>query len=100
VINFDFPHGSEDYVHRIGRTGRVGCYGKAISFVTSSEKAGIRKIEQLIRQSIPILSLPTLPPERAKQPHAEQPQFRRGRQSFARRQQRVPRGHRQNNHYR
>jgi len=100
VINFDFPHGSEDYVHRIGRTGRVGCYGKAISFVTSSEKAGIRKIEQLIRQSIPILSLPTLPPERAKQPHAEQPQFRRGRQFFARRQQRVPRGHRQNNHYR
>jgi len=54
VINFDFPHCSEDYVHRIGRTGRVGCYGKAISFVTSSEKAGIRKIEQLIRQSIPI----------------------------------------------
>ena len=100
VINFDFPHCSEDYVHRIGRTGRVGCYGKAISFVTSSEKAGIRKIEQLIRQSIPILSLPTLPPERAKQPHREQPQFRRGRQPFPRRQQRTSRGHRQNNHYR
>jgi len=100
VINFDFPNGSEDYVHRIGRTGRVGCYGKAISFVTSSEKAGIRKIEQLIRQSIPILSLPTLPPKRAKQPYAEQPQFRRGRQPFARRQQRTSRGHRQNNRYR
>lgn len=100
VINFDFPNGSEDYVHRIGRTGRVGCYGKAISFVTSSEKAGIRKIEQLIRQSIPILSLPTLPPERAKQPHAEQSQFRRGRQPFARRQKRASQRYRQNNRYR
>lgn len=66
VINFDLPSNSEDYVHRIGRTGRAGCYGRAISFVAPSEKAGIRKIEKLIQQSLPILSLPTLPPEREK----------------------------------
>ncbi|MFC1700846.1 DEAD/DEAH box helicase [Patescibacteria group bacterium] len=66
VINFDFPSSSEDYVHRIGRTGRVNCYGKAISFVTSSERSDIKKIERLIRKSLPILSLPILPPERKK----------------------------------
>ncbi|MCP6720253.1 MAG: DEAD/DEAH box helicase [Patescibacteria group bacterium] len=66
VINFDLPDNSEDYVHRIGRTGRAGCYGKAISFVTSSQKADVKKIERLIRKSLPILSLPMLPPERKK----------------------------------
>lgn len=64
VINFDLPDNSEDYVHRIGRTGRAGRYGKAISFVTPSEKADVKKIERLIRKSLPILSLPELPPER------------------------------------
>ncbi len=34
VINFDFPKGVEDYVHRIGRTGRAGAYGVAISYLT------------------------------------------------------------------
>ncbi|MBL7053367.1 MAG: DEAD/DEAH box helicase [Candidatus Portnoybacteria bacterium] len=80
VINFDFPNNSEDYVHRIGRTGRVGRYGKAISFVTSSNKADIRKIELLIRKSLPVLSLPVLPPERKKAPNQEQPQARRNYQ--------------------
>jgi len=98
VVNFDFPNSSEDYVHRIGRTGRVGCYGKAISFVTSSEKADIRKIEHLIRKSLPILSLPALPPERKKVYHAEeQLQVQRGRRYPARRNQRPFRGRRDNN---
>jgi len=66
VINFDLPDNSEDYVHRIGRTGRAGDSGKAISFVTPSEKADIRNIERLIRKSLPVLSLPALPPERSK----------------------------------
>ncbi|OGH58853.1 MAG: hypothetical protein A2725_03835 [Candidatus Magasanikbacteria bacterium RIFCSPHIGHO2_01_FULL_33_34] len=66
VINFDLPDNSEDYVHRIGRTGRAGRYGKAISFVTPSEQADIKKIERLIRKSLPILSLPVLPPERER----------------------------------
>ncbi len=66
VINFDLPDSSEDYVHRIGRTGRVGRYGKAISFAAPTQKADVRKIERLIRKSLPILSLPTLPPAREK----------------------------------
>jgi len=72
VINFDLPDNSEDYVHRIGRTGRAGRSGKAISFVTPSEKADIRKIERLIRKSLPILSLPELPQERKKTENEKQ----------------------------
>jgi len=79
VINFDLPDNSEDYVHRIGRTGRAGRSGKAISFVTPPEKADIRKIERLIRKSLPVLGLPQLPPERPKAPREERDQRSRGR---------------------
>ena len=100
VINFDFPNNSEDYVHRIGRTGRVGRYGKAISFVTSSNKADIRKIELLIRKSLPILSLPVLPPERKRSPHEKQSQDQRGRQYPIKRHQRSFQRRRGDNHHR
>ena len=84
VINFDLPDNSEDYVHRIGRTGRAGRYGKAISFVTPAQKANVRRIEQLIRMSLPVLSLPVLPQERKKAPSdgkyrsSNQRQYRQG----------------------
>ena len=81
VINFDLPDNSEDYVHRIGRTGRAGLSGKAISFVTPPQKADIRKIERLIRQSLPILSLPALPPERERAP-IETPHYSQNRNKF------------------
>ena len=81
VINFDLPDCSEDYVHRIGRTGRAGLSGKAISFITSSQKADVKKIERLIRQSLPILSLPLLPPERKRPPQVEN-FSNQGRKSF------------------
>ncbi len=63
VINFDLPDNSEDYVHRIGRTGRAGMSGKAVSFVTHQERSQIRQIERLIKKSLPIIGLPTLPPK-------------------------------------
>jgi len=58
VINYDMPAKAEDYVHRIGRTGRAGMAGHAISFVTPEERNDIRKIERLIRKNIPISSTP------------------------------------------
>lgn len=80
VINFDLPDNAEDYVHRIGRTGRAGRSGKAISFVTPSEKADVRKIERLIRKSLPVLALPDFPPQREKLLRENGAQFRhRGR---------------------
>lgn len=55
VINFDIPNEPETYVHRIGRTGRTGRDGRAISFSDFEEKAYIRDIEKLIKQSIPVV---------------------------------------------
>lgn len=58
VINFDVPILYEDYVHRIGRTGRAFQEGKAITFVTKAEEYHIAKIEKLIREKIPEKQLP------------------------------------------
>ena len=58
VINFDVPLVYEDYVHRIGRTGRAHHSGIAITFANELEMYHICKIEQLIRQDIPISPLP------------------------------------------
>jgi len=54
VINFDLPIEPEAYVHRIGRTGRAGAEGIALSFCTPDERRELRAIEQLIGQKIPI----------------------------------------------
>jgi ATP-dependent RNA helicase RhlE len=58
VINFDVPIIIEDYVHRIGRTGRANNLGDAITFCNEAEKYYINKIEKLIRQQIPVLNIP------------------------------------------
>ncbi len=68
VINFDVPTSSEDYVHRIGRTGRAGAKGLAFTFMTQKEQKGIKAIEKLIGKTIEVknmqfsgVSLPPLP---------------------------------------
>jgi ATP-dependent RNA helicase RhlE len=53
VINFDLPDIAEDYVHRIGRTGRAGATGEAISLVSADEFKQLRDIEKLIKREIP-----------------------------------------------
>lgn len=58
VINFDVPIIIEDYVHRIGRTGRAYKSGEAITFCAESEEFYIKKIEKLMRQAIPVADLP------------------------------------------
>ena len=57
VVNFDLPHVSEDYVHRIGRTGRAGATGKAISLVCIDEVHDLFSIERLIKQVLPRMEL-------------------------------------------
>ena len=54
VINYDLPEQAEDYVHRIGRTGRAGQPGLAISFATPDQRQKVRNIERLIRKPIAI----------------------------------------------
>ncbi|BFM06906.1 DEAD/DEAH box helicase [Halioxenophilus aromaticivorans] len=58
VINFDLPNVSEDYVHRIGRTGRAGATGVAISLVAPEETKLLRDIERLIKRKIERLNTP------------------------------------------
>ncbi len=55
VINYDIPNIPETYVHRIGRTGRAGASGKAISFCDKEEQAYIRDIQKLIGLQIPVV---------------------------------------------
>lgn len=62
VVNFDLPDNVEDYVHRIGRTGRAGKKGRAISFVTPDQKRAIYSIEKLIRKTITVSKAPVLQP--------------------------------------
>lgn len=61
VINFDLPENSEDYVHRIGRTGRASQSGKAISFACPEQSRDVQAIERLINIRLPVLPLPNLP---------------------------------------
>lgn len=58
VINFEVPIVIEDYVHRIGRTGRAMKSGEAITFCNPAEEYYIQKIEKLIRQQIPVRDIP------------------------------------------
>ena len=55
VINFELPNVAETYVHRIGRTGRAGLSGVALSFCDAEERAYLRDINKLIAQSIPVI---------------------------------------------
>ena len=54
VINFELPNISEDYVHRIGRTGRAGASGEALSLVSADETSFLRDIEKLIEMKLPV----------------------------------------------
>lgn len=60
VVNFDIPHDSESYVHRIGRTGRAGRSGEALLFVTPRERRLLRSIERATRQPLKEINLPTV----------------------------------------
>ena len=65
VVNFDLPNVSEDYVHRIGRTGRAGAAGHAYSLVCAEEAEYLQGIERLIRRSLPREQVPGFEPTEA-----------------------------------
>ncbi|HEX7971790.1 MAG TPA: helicase-related protein, partial [Thiobacillus sp.] len=68
VVNYDLPHNAEDYVHRIGRTGRAGALGEAISLVSEAETRYLRDIEKLIGSSIEAVIVPGFEPGAADVP--------------------------------
>jgi ATP-dependent RNA helicase RhlE len=63
VINFDIPNVCEDYVHRIGRTGRAGASGEALSFVSLDEEGWMMAIERFIGQQLPVQTLAEFMPD-------------------------------------
>ena len=76
VINFDLPDEAESYVHRIGRTGRNGASGIAVTMVDPSENAKLRAVEKIIRLKLPVAAdhLGQPDPQRpANEPRAAQP---------------------------
>jgi ATP-dependent RNA helicase RhlE len=67
VVNFDLPHVAEDYIHRIGRTGRAGERGEALSLVSSDEQGLLANIQRLIKKQLPVKQAgvtPSGPPAR------------------------------------
>ena len=58
IFNFDVPIHSEDYVHRIGRTGRAGRWGKSFTLALPSDEKYLAKIEELVKQTIPVAPSP------------------------------------------
>ena len=81
VLNYDLPDNAEDYVHRIGRTGRAGKVGHAISFATPQQKRDVKDIERLIRAQLPVTELPELQavPEQNMNSEEREPRSQRRR---------------------
>ncbi|HTR06872.1 MAG TPA: DEAD/DEAH box helicase [Paraburkholderia sp.] len=84
VVNFDLPNVPEDYVHRIGRTGRAGATGEAVSLVCVDEHQLLKDIEKLIKRAVPQEVIPGFEPDPNAKPEPiqrrSQPQGRSPRQ--------------------
>jgi superfamily II DNA/RNA helicase len=78
VVNYDLPKFPEDYVHRIGRTGRAGRNGIAISLVNHAESMNVRRIERFTRQPIPVDVIAGLEPKKSAPPRAPRPGWKPG----------------------
>jgi len=83
VVNFDLPLVAEDYVHRVGRTGRAGHHGRAVSLVSSSDTALLREIQRLVVTPLERVATPPAIARQALVPPSPPPQSR-GRTSRTR----------------
>jgi len=100
VVNFDLPHVAEDYVHRIGRTGRAGSSGEALSLVSREERPLMAAIERLMNRQVEERAVPGFEAARG-QPQKHQPrpaQQRPGQRQRPQQHQRPKRPQSQNAH--
>jgi ATP-dependent RNA helicase RhlE len=79
VINFELPNIPEDYVHRIGRTGRAGASGEALSLVSADETVFLRDIEKLVGLKLPVEIIEGFEPDPNASTEPEKKQQRQGR---------------------
>lgn len=78
VINYDLPKQAEDYVHRIGRTGRAGRTGIAITFAEVNEYVKVHKIEKYINRKLPELTIEGMEPTRKRKSASSKPKGKGG----------------------
>jgi len=95
VVNYDMPHVAEDYVHRIGRTGRAGVEGEAVSLVSHEDRPLMAAIERLINRKVETRTIEGFAAGQAGAPRPQQPQQQRhgrpqGRPQRQQQQQRRP----------
>ncbi len=93
VVNFELPNVPEDYVHRIGRTGRAGNEGEALSLVCVDELKLLRDIERLLKSEIPKTILEGYEPDPSIKAEPIQNGRNKGGRSSGRNQSRPPQGH-------
>lgn len=95
VVNYELPNVPEDYVHRIGRTGRAGATGLAVSLVSSDESGLLKDIERLLRKPVPKANVPHFkpapPPVRGEESHERSSQPRQSQSELVRSQARQGR---------
>ncbi|SMX28525.1 ATP-dependent RNA helicase RhlE [Pelagimonas phthalicica] len=99
VFNFDVPSHAEDYVHRIGRTGRAGREGKAFTIVVPRDEKYFDAVEALIQKEIPRIENPVKPvekPKRAEKPTEERPSRSQERPKGEEKRDSKPRGRNRN----
>ncbi|HLD08769.1 MAG TPA: DEAD/DEAH box helicase, partial [Methylophilaceae bacterium] len=96
VVNFEMPNVPEDYVHRIGRTGRAGITGAAVSLVDREELKMLKDIERLLKREIPIVTVEGFVPPDRPEPEAPRPPMQHQQRRSQGQGQRQEQGQRQN----
>ncbi|MGI4844915.1 MAG: DEAD/DEAH box helicase [Janthinobacterium lividum] len=92
VINYDLPYNAEDYVHRIGRTGRAGASGDALSVYSDKDERLLADIEKLIKQTVPRGELPGFVAPSSRSREGGRGEFARDGERRGRREEAAPRG--------
>jgi ATP-dependent RNA helicase RhlE len=87
VVNYELPNVPEDYVHRIGRTGRAGATGIAVSLVAHDEIGLLKDIEKVLRKQVPQLPLPHFAKAQPQQQSQQEPRYEDPRRQAQRQQQ-------------
>jgi len=98
VINYELPHTPEDYVHRIGRTGRAGLPGEAISLVAPEETKFLEEVEKLLKRKLPLASASDTPADSRPAHRPREARHERGGERPRQEREREPRGGERHSH--